>query len=304
MNYQNDCDEKAKEFIIRLPILTQNILTYMPEEQSMAEMTSLKELFDSFAIVDEFNSFLIVDCYNEIKISLMKWDRFADKNLPVSVDFKKLLDHMYEIMADLYFYEIFGFFSTSVWPKEGVALPCRVFCGCVDGWQREPYLTAEGKVEYADVIRFEDPANKKTPLCITIDHPHLLEPREKCSLNDEQIKSLTDFVRNNEAIIKLHNAEVICSSGLVEALQLKNNPEGRTAKYSIEYSYILKSGSMKIPSKKYYVDMDDQSYWKARRFYRKLMKEIKAEPVRDYENFKICSLRILRPRAMTKICPY
>ena len=37
MNYQNDCDEKAKEFIVRLPILTQNILTYMPEEQSREE---------------------------------------------------------------------------------------------------------------------------------------------------------------------------------------------------------------------------------------------------------------------------
>lgn len=163
MNYQNDCDEKAKEFITRLPILTQKILTYLPEEQSRAEMKSLKDLFDSFAIVDKFNSFLIVDCYNEIKISLMKWDRFADKNLPVSIDFKKLLDQMYEVMKDLYFYEIFGFFSTSVWPSyiPELNLPCRLFCGCAEGWQREPYLTAEGKVEYADVIRFEDPANKK-----------------------------------------------------------------------------------------------------------------------------------------------
>ena len=296
MNYQNDCDEKAKEFIVRLPIFTQNILTYMPEEQSRAEMKALKELFDSFAIVDEFNSFLIVDCYNEIKISLMKWERFADKNLPVSVDFKKLLDQMYEVMKDLYFYEIFGFFSTSVWPKEIVELPFRVFCGCVDGWQREPYLTAEGKVEYADVIRFEDPANKKTPLCITIDQPHLLEPRKKCSLTDEQIKTLTDFVRNNEAIIKLHNAEVIDSGGFLEALQLKNKPEEHKAKYCIEYSYFVNGCSMKIPSKKYYVDMDDQSYWQAKRFYKQLMKEIKAEPVRDYEAFKICSLRILKPQ--------
>ena len=74
MNYQNDCDEKAKEFIRRLPILTQNILTYMPEEQSRAEMTSLKELFDSFAIVDEFTSFLI-------KIPLLETMRILDKIL-------------------------------------------------------------------------------------------------------------------------------------------------------------------------------------------------------------------------------
>lgn len=227
MNYQNDCDEKAKEFITRLPILTQNILTYMPEEQSRAEMKSLKELFDSFAIVDEFNSFLIVDCYNEIKISLMKWERFADKNLPVSVDFKKLLDQMYEVMKDLYFYEIFGFFSTSVWPSyiPELNLPCRLFCGCAEGWEKEPYLTENGKVVFEEVIRFQDPENKEVPLCITIENPRLLEPREKCALTDEQIKTLTDFVRNNEAIIKLHNTEVIDSKEFLEALLSKNIPQ-------------------------------------------------------------------------------
>ena len=90
----------------------------MPVDKFKVRTQDLKKLFDSFAIVDEFDSFLIIDCYNEIRISLMKWERFADKTSQLSIEFKKLLDHFHEVMEDLYFYEIFGFFSTTVHPKD------------------------------------------------------------------------------------------------------------------------------------------------------------------------------------------
>ena len=306
MSYQNDCDEKAKEFIVRLPILTQNILTYMPEEQSRAEMKSLKDLFDSFAIVDEFNSFLIVDCYNEIKISLMKWERFADKNLPVSVDFKKLLDQMYEVMKDLYFYEIFGFFSTTVHPNDipELNLPCKVFCGCAEGWQREPYLDENGKTKYINVIRFQDPNNKEVPLNIIIGgSAKLLEPREKCSLTDKQLRTLCNFVNHNRGNIILHNAGVIDSKQFFDSLKFRDRID--KSKYCIKFEYIKHIDAFPqtaIPSSFFYVDLDDMSYRKAKSFYKRIWKEIKKEPENLRDSYRLYSLKVLKIRPADNQC--
>ncbi len=221
-----DNDEEAKKFIIRLPHLTEQILSAKVDASVLKEeLKSLVELFDSFAVVDEFTSGLIEDCYNEIKISRMKWERFADITSAFSRQFKQVLDHFYEVMKDLYFYEIFGFFSTSVWSKyiPNLKLPCRLFCGCVEGWEKEPYLDENGNAVYANVIRFQDPENHEVPLCITIENPHLLEAREKCSLSDEQLKVLIDFVTRNRDIIILHNTEVLDSIEFIDALKLKND---------------------------------------------------------------------------------
>ena len=94
----NNIDKKAKRFIKILPVFTEQSIRSKNEIDFNKNAKSLRKLFDSFAVVDEFSDFLIIDCYNEIKISLMKWECFADKTSPVALEFKKLIEHFYEVM--------------------------------------------------------------------------------------------------------------------------------------------------------------------------------------------------------------
>ena len=220
-------EERAKQFIAQLGELTENFLRGMPQETFGAQAAELKALFDSFAIIDEFTSWSIVDCLNAIKISRMKLERFAHGKKGMSAKtaaFKALLAQMYEVIYDLYRYEIFGFFSTRIEPRKvfGKELPCRIFCGCADGWQLEPYLDKDGNTAYANVIRFEDPVSKEF-FCITIsEEPEFLGRRKKCGLADSQIDALKSFVVNNLDIIILHCAAVISSGEIYNALALSN----------------------------------------------------------------------------------
>ncbi|MCI6316590.1 MAG: hypothetical protein MR877_05430 [Spirochaetia bacterium] len=297
-------DEKAKEFMKKLTLLTDKVLNNLKGEDFSSDSTVLKKLFDSFAIVDEFTDFHIIDCFNEIKISMMKWERFTDKCSPVALEFKKLLDHFYEVMKDLYFYEIFGFFSTTVHPEDvpELKLPCKVFCGCNEGWEKEPYLTDDGKAAYEKVIRFQDPKNKEEPLCITIENPHLLEPREKCSLSDEQIEIIKSFVWVNKGIIVLHNMGLIDSPSFHAALKIKIAPAKPPVKYRIVYSYKESCKEITLPQKKYYIDMDDMSYDEAVKLFEQIKIEMQdsfnAGPV-DYD---LTSLEILRPDEGKNFC--
>ena len=300
----NNIDKKAKRFIQTLPVFTEQSIRSKNEIDFNKNAKSLKELFDSFAVVDEFSDFLIIDCYNEIKISLMKWERFADKTSPVALEFKKLIDHFYEVMKDLYFYEIFGFFSTTIHPEDipELNLPCKLFCGCAEGWEKEPYLTEDGKVAYEKVIRFQDPENKEVPLCITIENPHLLEPREKCSLTDEQIEIIKNFVRVNKGIIILHNLALIDSPSFHAALKIKIAPAKPPVKYRIVYSYKESDKDDFLPQKKYYIDMDDMSYDEAIKCFEQIKMEMQdsfnAGPV-DYD---LTSLEILHPDEGKNFC--
>ena len=300
----NNIDKKAKAFLEKLPVLTDKVLTNKNESDFSSDFITLKKLFDSFAIVDEFSDFLIIDCYNEIKISLMKWERFADKTSPVALEFKKLIEHFYEVMKDLYFYEIFGFFSTTVHPEDipELNLPCKIFCGCAEGWEKEPYLTEDGKVAYEKVIRFQEPENKEVPLCITIENPHLLEPREKCSLSNEQIEIIKNFVRVNKGIIILHNLALIDSPSFHAALKIRLEPKQHQVLYRIVYSYKESGKADIVPQKKYYIDMDDMSYDEAIKFFEQIKMEIQdsfnAGPV-DYD---LTSLEILHPDEGKNFC--
>ena len=300
----NNIDKKAKSFLEKLPVLTDKVLTNKNESDFSSDFITLKKLFDSFAIVDEFSDFLIIDCYNEIKISLMKWERFADKTSPVALEFKKLIEHFYEVMKDLYFYEIFGFFSTTVHQEDipELNLPCKIFCGCAEGWEKEPYLTEDGKVAYEKVIRFQDPKNKEVPLCITIENPHLLEPRGKCSLSDEQIEIIKNFVRVNKGIIILHNLALIDSPSFHAALKIKIAPAKPPVKYRIVYSYKESDKADFIPQKKFYIDMDDMSYDEAIKCFEQIKMEMQdsfnAGPV-DYD---LTSLEILHPDEGKNFC--
>ena len=300
----NNIDKKAKRFIQTLPVFTEQSIRSKNEIDFNKNAKSLRELFDSFAIVDEFTDFLIIDCYNEIKISLMKWERFGDKTSPVALEFKKLIEHFYEVMKDLYFYEIFGFFSTTIHPEDipELNLPCKVFCGCAEGWEKEPYLTEDGKAAYEKVIRFQDPENKEVPLCITIENPHLLEPREKCSLTDEQIEIIKNFVRVNKGIIILHNLALIDSPSFHAALKIKIAPAKPPVKYRIVYSYKESDKDDLLPQKKYYIDMDDMSYDEAIKCFEQIKMEMQdsfnAGPV-DYD---LTSLEIFHPDEGKNFC--
>ena len=300
----NNIDKKAKRFIQALPVFTEQSIRSKSEIDFNKNAKSLKELFDSFAVIDEFTDFLIIDCYNEIKISLMKWERFADKTSSVALEFKKLIEHFYEVMKDLYFYEIFGFFSTTVHPEDipELNLPCKVFCGCAEGWEKEPYLTEDGKAAYEKVIRFQDPENKDEPLCITIENPHLLGSREKCSLTDEQIEIIKTFVRVNKGIIILHNLALIDSPSFHAALKIKLEPKEHQVLYRIVYSYKESGKADIVPQKKYYIDMDDMSYDEAVKFFEQIKMEMQdsfnAGPV-DYD---LTSLEILHPDEGKNFC--
>lgn len=297
-------DNRPGYFIVKLAGLTQAVINNINKDDYQKEAKLLKEQFDSFAIVDEFTDFRIIDCYNEIKISLMQWERFADKTSPVALEFKKLLDHFYEVMKDLYFYEIFGFFSITVHPEDvpELKLPCKVFCGCNEGWEKEPYLTEDGKAAYEKVIRFQDPENKEVPLCITLENPHLLEPREKCSLTDEQLENIKNFIRVNKGIIVLHNMGLIDSPSFHAALKIKLDPTKSPVKYRIVYSYKESFKEITLPQKKYYIGMDDTSYEEAVKFFDQIKMEMQdsfnAGPV-DYD---LTSLEILRPDEGKNFC--
>lgn len=297
-------DKKATNFIIKLRVFTQKYLTPEDENDFQKDAESLRALFDDFAIIDVFSSMRIVDCYNEIKISLMKLERFADKNSDIYIPFELLIHHFYTVMQNLYFYEIFGFFSTTVHPEDipELNLPCKVFCGCAEGWEKEPYLTEDGKAAYEKVIRFQDPENKEVPLCITIENPHLLGSREKCSLSDEQIENIKNFVRVNKGIIILHNLALIDSPSFHAALKIKIAPKEHPVQYRIVYSYKESGKADFIPQKKFYIDMDDMSYDEAIKCFEQIKKEIQdsfnAGPV-DYD---LTSLEILRPDEGKNFC--
>ena len=225
MNKEAYIEYNCRKFMIELAILTKAFFRNIKESDFQEKANSLKEVFDSFAIIDEFTDSHIIDCYNEIKISLMKWERFADKTFPIAIEFKNLLDYFYKVMKELYFYEIFGFFSTIVHPEDvpELNLPCKVFCGCVDGWQKEPYLDEDGKTKYINVVRFQDPKNQEVPLSIIIGgSAELLEPREKCSLNDSQLRILCNFVNHHRGNIILHNAGIIDSKQFIDSLKLRD----------------------------------------------------------------------------------
>ena len=146
------------------------------------------------------------------------------------------------------------------------------------------------------------------------DNPCLLEEHEKCSLSDEQIESVKNFIKKNKDIIILHNAAVIDSKDFISALKLRNSKDINKATYTIAFNYSVRFDSMEIPSKTYFVDMNDMSRWKAKRLFHKIKKEIDSDSKKAPENFgdgrfvlqrnfyKINMLKILKPSAMRRTC--
>lgn len=298
-------EKKAKAFVKKMHLyIEENIISQVSEKGVKAAEKLLKCL-KKFAVVDSFSSFTILDVYNEIKIALLKWNRFADKKEKNDLRQKAILDEMFTIIEDLYFYEIFGFFSTTVWPRDvdGLKLPCRVFCGCADGWQKEPVLTADGKAKYENVIRFENSlpdSEEKELLCMTISsRPEILEGREKCIYSDEQIEELKSFVRENRDIIILHNAGIIDSKGFLNALEIRAEPEKHPVKYRIRFRYNENFGCISFPLISHYVSFDDESYEEAKAFYEKLKAELKETPEEKKGDLWVEDFEVLTPEEDT-----
>lgn len=304
---KKDSEEKAMSFDFYLTALTHRIVLEgrSSSDEYYSYSKALKELFDSFAIIDEFDSWLIVRCYNIIKISMMLWEHAPDKSASFSANFKDLLDYFYKVMKEIYFHEIFGFFSTTVHPEDvsELNLPCKVFCGCADGWQREPYIDEEGTVEYANVVRFQDPGNNEVPFCIIIDgSARLLEPREKCSLTDKQLNCLCQFVNHNRGSIILHNSGVLDSKQFIDSLKLRDRIY--KSKYCIEFEYVkyVPKADFRHPSGPYYVDMNDMTFEKALKFYKKLWKEIRLESEDLNADYPLYSLKVIKRRPALNSC--
>lgn len=213
-------DKLAKRFIYELKQLSVGVLKGMLAEVYYSEAKSLRELFDSFAIVEKF--YRPLKPYWEIKIALQKYARFVDKKLLYAEDFKRMLIHFFVVIEQIYFYEEYGFFSTTVHPRDVPGVPVKCSCGCLPFWPLEPVLDEYGHVIYKKVIRFYN-KNKIRPLCMTISsNPKILEGREKCNLTDEQIEQLKVFVRKNRDIIKRHYKNELDSGEFIDALKKRN----------------------------------------------------------------------------------
>jgi hypothetical protein len=210
-------DKLAKRFIYELKQLTAGVMKGMSVEAYNPAAKSLRELFDSFAIIEEF--YRPLKCFWEIKIALQKYARFVDKKLSYTEDFKRMLIRFFVVIEQIFFYEEYGFFSTTVHPRDVPGVPVRCSCGCRPSWPLEPVVNEHGHVIYKKVIRFYN-KNKIRPLCMTISSkPEILEGREKCNLPDEQIEQLKSFVRKNRDIIKRHYKDEIDSMEFIDSLK-------------------------------------------------------------------------------------
>ena len=218
-------DKLAKQFIYELKKFTESVIKGMPEEAYYSAVKSLRKLFSSFAIIEEFCWPL--ECYWEIKIAFQKYVRFVDKTLPYAEDFKRKLIHFFVVIEQIYFYEEYGFLSTTVHPRDVPVVPVKCTCGCFFTWPLEPVVDEHGHVAYKKVIRFYN-KNKIRPLCMTISSkPEILEGREKCNLTDEQIEQLKVFVRKNRDIIKRHYKNEFDSIEFIDALKKRNGGKNK-----------------------------------------------------------------------------
>lgn len=175
---------------------------------------SLLSELKSFAIADKFTSLKISDVYVAIKGALLKvglnMQEYGETNNAKL--FKKELFECFSIIEDLYYYEIFGFFSTTVHPKyfPEYKLPCKVLFACSPRvFEKEPVLNKNGNIKIKKVARFENRKFSDKPsewLCITISkYPELLKhEKSKCVFSDEQICAIKKFIVLNKKLILEH----------------------------------------------------------------------------------------------------
>lgn len=153
---------------------------------------------------------LMYHAMNVVKICRLQYDLLNCKEYEEAVKYKAALDAFAEVVEDIYDYENYGFFSTTVHAKRS-GLPCNIHCGCDGEWILEPYLDENQEPRFAKVIRFENCRNRgsgydrKNDLCMTIsDTPEILGGRDKCVLSDDEIQRIKEFVVTNKEAILAH----------------------------------------------------------------------------------------------------
>ncbi len=153
---------------------------------------------------------LMYHAMNAVKVCRLQYNLLDCKEYEEAVKYKAALDAFAGVVEDIYDYENYGFFSTTVHVKES-GLPCNIRCGCEREWILEPYLDEQQKPRFAEVIRFENRRGRDTgydrrnDLCMTIsDTPEILEGRDKCVLSDDEIRRIKDFVIMNRDVVLAH----------------------------------------------------------------------------------------------------
>lgn len=224
----DETDGRADTFIAHLQGAAASFMALEnpAKRESLAEVEGeirpLEGELKSFAVIDRFTSFKILDVYNAIKTARLKID-FKMKRLGAAATgaadfaetaerFRRILSSCFSTIEDLYYYEIFGFFSTVVHPRQMPAynLPCTVRTACApSGFEKEPVLDENGSARLVDVVRFENrrfPDRASEWLCMTIgDRPELLDhERAKCALSEGQLAAIKSFVAKNKDLIYAH----------------------------------------------------------------------------------------------------
>lgn len=150
-------DKRAEHFILHV----KNTLNNFLQTGSYLAFGSLLSELKLFAIADKFTSLKIADVYVAIKGALLKvslsMQKYGETNNAKL--FKKELFECFSIIEDLYYYEIFGFFSTTVHPKyfPEYKLPCKVLFACSPRvFEKEPALDKNGNIKIKKVARFEN----------------------------------------------------------------------------------------------------------------------------------------------------
>lgn len=173
---------------------------------------------------------LMYHALNAVKVCFLQYNLLDCKEYEEAVKYKAALDAFAEVVEDIYDYENYGFFSTTVHVKKS-GLPCNIRCGCDREWSLEPYLDGQQKPRFAEVIRFEnrrgrEPGyDRRNDLCMTIsDTPEILEGRDKCVLSDDEIRRIKDFVITNREAILAHARGETDSCEFQEACRKNGSP--------------------------------------------------------------------------------
>lgn len=218
-------EKRADMFISHLKSATNDFLQTGNFSASGAVLSELK----SFAIIDKFTDLKIVNVFNAVKIAILKVDFKAQKSGESSGTevFKKELLQCYDIMEDLFDYEIFGFFSTTVHPHSfpEYKLPCEVLVACAPrGFEKEPDLDKDGNARIKKVVRFKNrtlPDKTNEWLCMTIEKfPQLLKKeKSKVALTGEQLRAIRNFIVINRKLIQEHMRGKCSSSEFLKKIK-------------------------------------------------------------------------------------
>lgn len=102
---------------------------------------------------------------------------------------------------------------TIIYPKDvrKYNLPCKIYC------------IFAGDLQKQKTIFFENPTDK-TLLAVTVtDEPALVESRDKCSLSNEEIENIKNFIQQEKMMIILHYRGVLSKKDFIRTIKGKRS---------------------------------------------------------------------------------